>query len=54
MSKMSASAAQKKNDQHSRRIITDAAVWQEKLERVAKLWRDASMPDQDADESKPI
>lgn len=52
-SKMGASATQKKGDLHSRRIITDAAVWQEKLEQLAELWRDASMPDQGADEPKP-
>jgi hypothetical protein len=45
---MGAFTTQTENDRHAKRIIDDAAMWQERLEQLAELRRHASIPDRDA------
>jgi hypothetical protein len=37
----------KESDRHAKRVVDDAAIWQEKLEQLVELRRHASTPDVD-------
>jgi hypothetical protein len=47
-SSMAKLTTSKESDRHAKRVIDDAAIWQEKLERLVELRRHASVPDPDA------